>query len=212
MKKSNQTVSNQNSKRLHFGGLQNHCRWWLQPWNLKMLAPWKKSYDKPWQHIKNRDVTLPTKVHLVKALVFPVVMYGYEKVKVKVAQSCLTLCDPRDYPVHGILQVRILKWVEFPFSRGSSPNPGIEPRSPALQTDSLPAEPQGKLDYKESWVPKTWCFWTVVLEKSLESPLDCKEIKPVNPKGNQFWIFIQRTDVEAENPILWPPDAKNWLL
>ena len=212
MKKSNQTVSNQNSKRLYFGGLQNHCRWWLQPWNLKTLAPWKKSYDKPWQHIKSRDVTLPTKVHLVKAMVFSVVMYGYEKVKVKVAQSCLTLCDPRDYPVHGILQVRILKWVEFPFSRGSSPNPGIEPRSPALQTDSLPAELQGKLNYKESWVPKTWCFWTVVLEKSLESPLDCKEIKPVNPKGNQFWIFIQRTDVEAENPILWPPDAKNWLL
>ena len=82
--------------------------------------------------LKSRDVTLPTKVHLVKAMVFSVVMYGYEKVKVKVAQSCLTLCDPRDYPVHGILQVRILKWVEFPFSRGSSPNPGIKPRSPAL--------------------------------------------------------------------------------
>ena len=68
-----------------------------------------------------------------------------------------------------------------------------------------------KLDYKESWVPKNWCFWTVVLEKTLESPLDCKEIQPVHPKGNQSWIFIGRTDPEAETPVLWPPDAKNWL-
>ena len=69
-----------------------------------------------------------------------------------------------------------------------------------------------ELDHKESWVPKNWCFWTVVSEKILESPLDCKEIKPVNPKGNQSWIFIGRTDDEAETPILWPPDAKSWLI
>ena len=69
-----------------------------------------------------------------------------------------------------------------------------------------------ELDYKESWLPKNWCFWTVVLEKTLESPLDCKEIQAVNPKGNQSWIFIGRTDVEAETPILWPPDAKSWLI
>ena len=69
-----------------------------------------------------------------------------------------------------------------------------------------------ELDYKESWAPKNWCFWTVVLEKTLESPLDCKEIKPVNPKGNWPWIFIGRTDAEAEALILWPPDAKNWLI
>ena len=68
------------------------------------------------------------------------------------------------------------------------------------------------LDYKESWALKNWCLWTVVLEKTLESPLDCKEIQAVNPKGNQSWIFIGRTDVEAETPILWPPDAKNWLI
>ena len=68
------------------------------------------------------------------------------------------------------------------------------------------------LDYKESWAPKNWCFWTVLLEKILESPLDGKEIKPVNPKGNKSWIFIGRTDAEAEIPILWPPDVKNWLL
>ena len=95
--------------------------------------------------LKARDITLSTKVHLVKAMVFPVVMYGCE------------------------------------------------------------------LDYKESWVPKNWCFWTVVLEKTLESPLDCKEIQQVHPKGNQSWVFIGRTDAEAETPILWPPDAKNQL-
>ena len=94
--------------------------------------------------LKSRDITLPAKVHLVKALIFPVVMYG---------------C---------------------------------------------------RLDYKESWVPKNWCFWTVV-EKTLESPLDCKEIQPVHPKGNQSWVFIGRTDAETETPILWPPVAKNWL-
>ena len=68
-----------------------------------------------------------------------------------------------------------------------------------------------ELGHKESWVLKNWCFWTVELEKTLESPLDCKEIKPINPKRNQSWIFIGRTDVEAEAPILWLPDAKNWL-
>ena len=96
--------------------------------------------------LKSRDSTLLTKAHLVKAMVFPVVVWIWE------------------------------------------------------------------LDYKESWVPKNWCFWTVVLEKTLESPLDCKEIQPVHPKGNQSWIFIGRTDVEAETPILWPPDRKNWLI
>ena len=94
--------------------------------------------------LKSRDITLPTKICLVKAVVFPVVMYG---------------CA-----------------------------------------------------YKESWVPKNWCFWAVVLEKTLESPLDCKEIQPVHPKGNQSLIFIGRTDVEAETPILWPPDSKNQLI
>ena len=68
-----------------------------------------------------------------------------------------------------------------------------------------------ELDYKEVWEPKNWCFWTVVLEKTLESPLDCKEIQPINLKGNQSWIFTGRTDVEAETPILWPPDVKNWV-
>ena len=98
--------------------------------------------------LKSRDITSPIKVCLVKAMIFPVVMYG---------------CDY-------------------------------------------------KLDSKESWMPKNWCFWTVMLEKTLESPLDCKKTKPVNPKGNQFWILIGRTDAEAETPILWSPDAKNWLI
>ena len=94
--------------------------------------------------LKSRDITLPTKVHLVKAMVFPVVMHWWE------------------------------------------------------------------LDHKEGWVPKDWCFCTMVLEKTLESSLDCKEIKPVNPKGNQPWIFIGRTVAEAPT-ILWPPDVKNRL-
>ena len=69
-----------------------------------------------------------------------------------------------------------------------------------------------ELDYKESWALKNWFFWTMVLEKTLESPLDCKEIQPVHPKGNQSWIFIGRTDVEVETLIFQPPDAKNWLI
>ena len=69
-----------------------------------------------------------------------------------------------------------------------------------------------ELDCEESWALKNWCFWTVVLEKTLESPLDYKKIQTVHPQGNQSWIFIERTDVEAETPILWPPDAKSWLI
>ena len=69
-----------------------------------------------------------------------------------------------------------------------------------------------ELEQKEGWVLNNWCFWTMVLKKTLESPLDCKEIKPANPKGNQPWIVIGRTDAEAEAPVLWPPDAKDWLL
>ena len=69
-----------------------------------------------------------------------------------------------------------------------------------------------ELDYKESWAPKNWCIWTMALEKALESPLDGKGIQPVHPKGDQSWIFVARTDAEAETPILWPPDAKKWLI
>ena len=69
-----------------------------------------------------------------------------------------------------------------------------------------------KLNYKESWTPKNWCFWTVVLEKTLESPLDCREIQPVHPKGDQSWVFTGRTDAKAETLILWPPHAKSWLI
>ena len=69
-----------------------------------------------------------------------------------------------------------------------------------------------ELDCKEGWAPKNWCVWTVVLEKTLESPLDCKEIQPVHPKGNKYWIVIGRTDAEAETPIIWPPDVKSWFI
>ena len=132
---------------IYFGGLENHCRWWLQPWNKKMLIPWKKSYDQTRQDIlKSTDITLSTKVCLVKAMVFPV--------------SCM--------------DVRVECWAQ------------------------------------KSWALKNWCFWTVMLGKTLESPSACKEIQPVHPEGNQSWMFIGRT--EAETPILWPPDEKSWLI
>ena len=144
---ANRWGNNGNSDRLYFLGLQNHCRWWLQLWNQRCLLLERKAMTNLDSISKIRDITLPTKVHLVKAMVFPVVM--------------------------------LWMW---------------------------------ELDYKENWALKNWCFWIVVLEKTLESPLDRKEIQPVNSKGNQSWIFIGRIDVEAEAPILWPPDAKNWLI
>ena len=87
-------------------------------------------------------------------------------------------------------------------------------KGPSSQSHGFPSSHirMRELDYKEGWAPKNWYFRTVVLEKTLESPLDCKEIKSVNPKGNHSWIFIGRTDAEAEASILWPPDVKNWLI
>ena len=127
-----------NGVRLYFGGLLDHCRWWLQPWNWKTLTLWKESYDQPRQHIKkqrhyfaNRDLS---------------------------GQA------------YGFSSGQVWMW---------------------------------ELDSEESWVLKNWCFWTVVLEKTLESPLDCKEIQPVHPKGDQSWVFTGRTDAKAETPILW---------
>ena len=95
----------------------------------------------------------------------------------------------------------------WPLVRGSS-------SPPCCQVYGFPSGyvRMWELDYKESWALKNWCFWAVVLEKTFESPLDCKEIQPVLPKGNQSWVFIGRTDVEAETSILWPPDAKSWLI
>ena len=94
--------------------------------------------------------------------------------------------------------------------QGIVPTQGINPGLPYCRQLSLPTETPGKP--KEGWAPKNWHFWTVVLDKSLESPLDCKETKPVNPKGNPSWMFIGRTDAEAKTPILWQPDAKYWLI
>ena len=115
---------------------------------IRQLLLERKAMTKLDSILKSRDITLPTKVCLVRAIVFPVVMYGW-------------------------------MW---------------------------------ELDHKEGWVPKNWCFWTVWLQKTLESPLDCKEIKPDNSKGNQSWIFVGSTDAEAETPILWLRDVKNWLI
>ena len=102
---------------------------------------------------------------------------------------------------------RILERIVYPFSR-DLPNLGIELGTPDLLADSLLT----KLSGNPSWALKNWCFWTVVLEKTLESPLDCKEIQPVHPKGNQSWVVTGRTDAGAEAPILWPPDANNWFM
>ena len=126
-----------------FFWLQNHCRWWLQPWNEKTLAPWRKSCDQTRQHIKKQRHYFANKGP-------PSESYGFSS-------------------------GHVWMW---------------------------------ELDYKESWVPKNWCFWPLVLEKTLDSPLDSKEIQPVHPKGNQSWIFIGRTDAEAKTPVLWP---LNWL-
>ena len=112
-----------------------------------MLAPWKKSYDQPRQHIKKQRYYFANK-------------------------------GPASQR-YGFSSSHVWMW---------------------------------ELDYKESWASKNWCFWTVVSEKTLESPLDNKKIKPVNPKENRFWIFIGGTDAEAKAPITWPPDVENWLI
>ena len=141
-----------------------------------------------------------------------------------VAQSCPILCNPmgppgpsvhRDSPgkntgvgCHAILQD------DKPRQHIKKQRHYFADKCPSSQSYGFSSSHawMWELDYKESWAPKNWCFWTVVLEKTLESPLDCKEIQPVHPKGNQPWIFIGRTGAEAETPILWPPDAKNWLI
>ena len=130
----------------YFLGLQNHYRWCLQTWNKNTLAPWKKSYDQPRQHIKKQR--------------------HYSADKGLSSQG------------FGFSSSHVQMW---------------------------------ELDHKEGWALKNWCFWTVVLEKIVQSPLDCKKIKLINPKGNQSWIFIGGTNAETETPLLWPPYAKNWL-
>ena len=128
-----------NSDRFYFARLQNHCGWWLQPQNEKTLAPWKKSYDKPSSTLESRDITLPTKVHIVKAVVFPVVMYRCESWTIKKAEH--------------------------------------------------------------------WRIDAFKMEKTLESPLDSQEIKPVNPKGNQGWCW----DWRMLNPLAtWCKKLNHW--
>ena len=132
---------------MYFLGLQNSCGWWLTAWNLKMLSPWKKSYDQPRQHIK---------------------------------QQRYYFADKSPYSQrYGFSNSHVCMW---------------------------------ELDHKEGWALQDWCFWTMMLAKTLESPLDSKEIKPVNPKGNQPWIFNGRTNSEAEASILWPSDGKIRLI
>ena len=143
----------------------------------------------------------------------------------EVTQSCPTLWEPMDYslpgsPVHGIFQARVLEWGAIAFSmtnldsciknqRHHFANKGLYNQSYGF---SISYGQMWGLLHKEGWALKNWCFQIVVLEKTLQSPFDCKEIKPANPKGNQPWIFIGRTDAEAKAPILWPPDVKSWLI
>ena len=134
--------NNGNSDRLYCFRLQNHCGHEIK----RLLLLGRKVMTNLDSILRSRNITLPTKFHIVKAIVFP--------------------------------SSHVWMW---------------------------------ELDHKESWVLKNWCFWTVVLEKTLEIPLDSKEIQPVHPKGDQSWVFIGRTDAEAETPILWPPNAKDWL-
>ena len=136
-------------------------------------------------------------------------------------------CSPPDSSIHGILQARILAWRKLSAENWCfwTVNFWSILELKLLKYTSSICQPSGQiydfssshvcmweLDCKESWVLKNWCFWTVVLEKTLESPLDYKVIQPVHPKGDQFWIFIGWTDAEAETPILWPSDVKNWLI
>ena len=116
--------------------------------------------------------------------------------------------------------MRNLQDTNLTYSRALQPRQHIKKQRHYFANEGLSSHSYGfsishvwiwELDYKESWVPKNWCFWTVVLEKTLESPLDCKEIQPVHPKGDQPWVFIGRTDAEAEAPILWPPDVNSQL-
>ena len=133
-----------------------------------------------------------------------------------------TLFEPMDCSLQASPSMGFSRqeyWSRVPLpSPGDLPDPGIEPRSQGLNPGLLHFRKMlyplshFSVNVKESWVPENWCFWTVVLEITLESPLDCKEIQPVHPKGNQPWIFIGRTDAEAETPILWPPNGKNWLI
>ena len=143
----------------------------------------------------------------------------------KLLQSRPTLCNPMDSTppdssVRGILPARILDWVAISFSNDKlrqhikKQRHYFANKGPSSQSYGFSSSHVGmwELDHKEGWVLKNWCFWTVVLEKALASPLDCEEIKQVNPKGNQLWIFIGRTDAEAEAPILWLPDMKSQLV
>jgi len=134
--------------------------------------------------------------------------------------SCVWLLATPSSSIHGSFQARVLEWGAIAFSN-DQPRQHVKKQGHWFTDKCLYSWSYGfssshvwmwELDYKESWAPKNWCLWTVALEKTLESPLDCKEIKPVNPKGNQPWIFIGRTDAEAETLILWLPDVKNWLI
>ena len=172
-----------------------------------MFAAWKKSYDKPRQLFKNRDIILLKEVCIVKAMVFPIATYGCESWNMKAEHW-------RTDAFELWCWRRLLKvpWTAKRWAGRRKYEAMLALSRVWSFVLRLIRKTKCIYDHKESWVARNWCFSTVVLEKTLESPLDYMEIKPVHPKGNQPWIFTGRTDVEAEIPILWPPDAKNWLI
>ena len=178
-----------------------------------MLAPCKKSYDNLDSVLKSKEITLLTEVHIVKAIVFPVVMYGYEwkwKLLSRVSLWPHGLYSPWNSLGQntGVGSLSLLQGI-FP-TQGS--NPGLPHCRQILYQLSHKGSPWiWEMDHNEGWALKNWCFQTVVLEMTLENRLDRKVIKPVNPKGNKPRIFIGKTEAEVEAPILWPPDVKSWL-
>ena len=203
-----------------------------------MLAPWKKSYDQPAATAAKSLQSCPTLCDpidgsspgspvpgIIQARTLECVAISFSnawkwKVKVKLLSRARLLATPwtaahQAPPSMGFSRQEYWSGVPLPPRQHIKKYRHYFPnKSPFNQSYDFSGSHvwTWEVDYKESWAPKNWCFWTVVLEKTLESHLDCKEIQPVHPKGNHSWIFIGRTDAEAETLILWPPDAKNWLI
>ena len=206
--------------RFYFLGLQNHCGGDYSHEIQRCLLPGKKAMANLDSILKSKDITLLTKVQIIKAMVFfsshvwKWLLDHKEGCGGLVAKSLTRVLMTSWTIAHqaplsmGFSRQEYWSGLPFP-SPGDFPDSGIKPRSPALQADSLLTELPGLPE--EGWVLKNWCLQIVGLKKTLESPLEWKEIRSVNPKGNQPWMFIGRADAEAEAPILWPPDAKSWL-
>ena len=198
------------SDRFPLLGLQNHCGWWLQPWNQAMIASWQESDGKPRQCVEKQRHYSANKGLCSQGYSLP------SESESEVTQSCPTLCNPVDCSppsssIHGFSRQEYWSGLPFP-SLADLPDPGIEPRDqtqvPHIASRCFNLVRAGP--YKEGRSPNNWCLQTVVLEKTPESPLDSKEIKQVIFKGDQLWIFTGRT--EAEAAVFWSSDVNRWLI